>query len=227
MNKDIPKEAFLGQKSQDKWVVNEVFPGLTGGCFLDLAAANGILHSNTHVLETFLDWSGLCIEPNPTFFSELKVNRTCQLANIAISDKNEVVAFRIDNGQLGGVVAEDTDNSYSIRGDQLDTAEIIQLEAVNINDLLVKYNMPEYIEYFSLDVEGCEERVISTLNFEKYSFGCITVERPTPEVNRILLQKGYIFVKNYKYDSFYIHPKLQSNISLSCDLFSQIPPKDW
>jgi FkbM family methyltransferase len=225
--KKILERAFLGQKNQDRWVVNEVFPGLNGGCFLDLAAADGVLHSNTHVLEKQLGWSGLCIEPNLEFYAELQANRSCKMANVVISDKNEIVEFRVDNGQLGGIVAEDTDNNYKVRGNELDDAKIIRLNAVNINDLLAQHDMPHHIDYFSLDVEGCEERIISTLNFEQYSFGCITVERPTPEVNRLLQQNEYVFVKNYQFDSFYIHPKIQNERSLKCDLFEQIPSKDW
>jgi hypothetical protein len=87
--------------------------------------------------------------------------------------------------------------------------------------------VPNYIDYFSLDVEGCEERIISTLDFKKYEFGCITIERPTPKVNEIILANGYIFVKNFKFDTFYITPKIQETLNIKCDEFEQIPSKEW
>ncbi|MGB0238571.1 MAG: FkbM family methyltransferase [Cycloclasticus sp.] len=225
----IPISEFKGQKTQDQWVVSDVFKGKRDGCFLDLAAADGVLHSNTYVLEKQLNWQGLCVEPNPRFFEELKSNRNCHVANTVISDTASKLKFRVDNGQLGGVVAEDTDNNYDVRGSELtsESAEILELDAIDINSLLAQYKAPKHIDYFSLDVEGCEERIISTLDFNSYTFGCITIERPTPKVNEIVLANGYVFVKNFKFDSFYLHPDVQSEAQLKCDPFEQIPPKDW
>ena len=76
------------------------------GFFLDLAAADGITSSNTHILEKLFGWDGICIEPNPTFLQKLKKTRNCIIDGSVISDKREKVSFRIDNGQLGGIVAE-------------------------------------------------------------------------------------------------------------------------
>ena len=54
---------FKGQKGQDRWVILEALPWLRRGFFLDLAAADGLTHSNTHVLEKWFGWRGICIEP--------------------------------------------------------------------------------------------------------------------------------------------------------------------
>src|SRR5262245_43652313 len=63
---------FKGQKGQDRWVLMEVLRWQRGGFFLDLAAADGVTDSNTHVLERWFGWAGICIEPNPAFFAQLK-----------------------------------------------------------------------------------------------------------------------------------------------------------
>jgi hypothetical protein len=128
---------------------------------------------------------------------------------------------------LGGIIGDDTDNNYKIRGEQLLSAETITLDALPLNELLDRYNAPAKIDYFSLDVEGSEERVISSIDFEKYQFSCLTIERPTPKVNKILFENGYLFMKNHKYDSFYIHSSVASNRKLKFQPFEQIPPKDW
>jgi len=218
---------FKGQKGQDRWVILEVLPWKRRGFFLDLAAADGLTHSNTHVLEKWFGWSGICIEPNPRFFAELKGRRRCSLDNSVISDQRERLHFRIDNGQLGGVVADDTDNNTRVRGEQLSRADIVELQAWPLNEILDRHNAPRMIDYFSLDVEGCEERIVSTLDFRKYQFRCLTIERPTPRVNEILFENGYVFVKNDSFDSFYVHPSVLETRPILCQPFEQVPPKDW
>lgn len=197
------------------------------GFFLDLAAADGITHSNTYVLEKLFGWNGICIEPNPAFLKTLKKTRNCIVDGSVVSDKNESVMFRIDNGGLGGIVADDTDKNPRVRSEQLAKAEMVALDSVVLTDLLDRYDAPGVIDYFSLDVEGSEERIIRSLDFEKYKFNCITAERPTPKVNEILFKNGYVFVKNCRFDSFYVHSSLAGKRKFHCQTFEQIPPKDW
>ena len=218
---------FKGQKGQDKWVVFTVFPYKRRGFFLDLAAADGITHSNSYVLEKLFGWNGICVEPNPRFLEKLQERRSCIIDGSVVSNKREPVTFRIDNGQLGGIVAEDTDNSHETRGEQLETAEAKTYDAVLLNDILERHSAPEFIDYFSLDIEGSEERVIGSIDFGKYRFGCLTIERPTPRVNEILFQNDYLFVKNHENDSFYVHSSVQAERNINCQEFEQIPRKDW
>ncbi len=218
---------YKSQKGQDKWVINEIFNGKKEGFFLDLAAADGITHSNTYVLEKKYGWKGICIEPNPIFFDKLKELRKCFCEKVAISNKNETIKFRIDNGQLGGIVAEDTDNNEKIRGDQLKVATIIEIKATTLDVVLRKHKAPKTIDYFSSDGEGSEERIISSIDFDKYKFNCITIERPTKIVNDILFKNGYEFVKNFNFDSFYVHSDIKKKYNIKCDQFEQIPSKDW
>jgi len=204
-----------------------VLPLMEYGYFLDLAAADGITHSNTYVLEKHFGWGGLCIEPNPAFYRQLLQNRDCLADSSVVSDRREVLPFRVDNGQLGGIVADDTDNNASTRGEQMQNATIISLQTKTINEILVDNKVPEFIDYFSLDIEGSEERIISTLDFNSYQFKCITIERPTEKVNEALFDNGYIFVRNFKYDSFYVHPLVLKESNIVCEQFEQVPKKNW
>lgn len=226
-NKTIWHLIFKSQKKQDRWVIFKVLPFKKNGFFVDLAAADGITHSNTWAMEFFFNWKGICIEPNPYFFNKLKQNRQCILDDSVVNNKRELIKFRIDNGQLGGIVADDTDNNTQHRGEELLTAKFIEKRSKSLTDILDFHNAPLVIDYFSLDVEGSEERVVKGINFKKYIFKCITVERPTENVNNILFDNGYIFVKNYKYDSFYIHHSIKENVKIPFEEFSQVPQKNW
>ncbi len=218
---------YYGQKGQDKWVIEEVLSEKTNGFFLDTAATNGIEFNNTFILEKEYNWTGIAIEPNPYFYKPLVKNRNCITENIVISNNYEKVKMRIDNGGLSGIVADDTDNSMLVREKQLKSkkCEIIEIDAVLLQDILDKHNAPKEIDYWSLDIEGAEERVISSFDFSKYEFGCITIERPTPLCNKILQNAGYVFVKNFQFDSFYVHSKYSHNLQL--EPFEQIPKKEW
>ena len=150
--------------------------------------------------------------------SMVGINSVKQLQNSTVNNK-------LFETMLKGL--EDTDNSNRIRGEQLSNAEIVTFDTVLLNDLLEHYHAPNIIDYFSLDVEGSEERIISSLDFKRYKFRCLTIERPTPKVNEILFENGYLFVKNHKSDSFYIYPSLVGNRKFHCQPFEQVQQKKW
>ena len=227
MSEEKQNNFYKSQKGQDRWVLEEILPQKRNGFFLDLAAADGLTHSNSYTLEKEYNWTGICIEPNPVFFEQLRAHRDCVCIQAAISNQIEKVNFRVDNGQLGGIVADDLDNCERIRGEQLKTAEILSMTTRTLMDVLVENNAPAVIDYFSLDVEGAEERIVSSMDFNQYVFKTITIERPTPRVNEILFQNGYIFVKNFRFDSFYVHPDIKNQFDIACAPFEQIPPKNW
>ena len=45
--------------------------------------------------------------------------------------------------------------------------------------------------------------------------------------NKILKENGYVFIKNHKVDTFYLHETLQNKLLLKTDIFEQLPPKAW
>ena len=214
---------FKGQLGQDMWVIFRALPIKKKGFFLDLAAGDGVFLNNTYVLEKFFDWDGICIEPNPLFHKKLRKTRNCIIDDSIVNDKSEKVDFRIDNGLFGGIVADDTDNNYGIYGENMEQAEIITTTACTLTEVLDRHNAPKIIDYFSLDVEGCETRVIKGLDFNKYSFNCLTIERPTLEIHQIFLNNNYVFVKNNRYDAYYVHKTLLAKSKIRCKPFKQIP----
>jgi len=221
---------YYSQKEQDKWVIEEVFHGKRGGYFLDLAATDGIYLNNTFALETQYGWNGVCIEPNPFFFQRLNVNRQCARINKCIDEKPGEVEFVLFS-ELGGIIADDTDNNMAIRGKPIEDARskgaVIRLATVTLASMLDEVNAPSTIDFFSFDVEGAETRILRSFPFEKYRFLSLTVERPTAELNEILFSHGYKFVKNLSFDSFYVHESVEGVRQIKREPFAQVPPKDW
>lgn len=221
---------FAGQKGQDRWIVEEIFPGIRGGWFLDLAASDGVHLSNTLVLERDLDWQGLCIEPNPESVRKLRQNRNCAISNACVDETRRTVDF-LPNGELGGIIDDDTDNSRRVRGKLVDEnyaiGKVLTLQTVTLADILAHRQAPAIIEYFSFDVEGAETRILRKFPFDRWTFLAMTIERPTPELNALLFANGYLFVKNERFDSFYVHETLPNLERVARQPFEQIPPKYW
>ena len=221
---------YHGQKGQDRWIVEEVFPGKRGGFFVDLAATDGIKLSNTYVLEKRFGWTGIAIEPNPDSFALLRQNRSCICVNACIDGDFGKVEFLPNDGH-GGIVADDTDNSPAMRAGRIEewraAGRTLVLDAYPLAEILRLHAAPRAIDFFSLDVEGSETRILRTFPFDEYRFLAMCIERPTPELNALLFRHGYLFVRNVNFDTFYVHQSIFGATKLRLEPFEQIPPKDF
>ena len=61
-------------------------------------------------------------------------------------------------------------------------------KAVSIRTILLDFDVPNTIDYFSLDVEGAEERVINGFPFDSHKVYVFTIERPNQRVRKILFE---------------------------------------
>ena len=64
------------------------------GYFVDIGAADGVVGSNTFVLEKFYNWSGICVDPNPKLIEKLAGTRDCQICSLcAWSTSGKILDF--------------------------------------------------------------------------------------------------------------------------------------
>ena len=225
---------FISQKGQDEWVIRDIFDFKKAGFFVDLASTDGKKINNTYILEKNLGWNGICIEPNDMYHYDLKKNRNCFISHDIIDNRNnKIVKFRTDNGELSGIVDNDTDNNPTIRSTELKTAKIIKKITKTLEFILDKCDAPIIIDYLSLDVEGAEMRVLQNFPFNKYKFLALTIERPPPELEKILFKNGYIFVKKSRhngketFDTFYVHKTIPNFNNIKKEQYSPTPKKTW
>ena len=217
MVKLIPAEHFedplKSQKGQVRFlleiVFNYKFNGLKrNGYFVDLAAGQPIELSNTYFIEKYLNWDGLLIEGNPIFAKYLRAERRNKvLEEIVYSENNKEVKFRIDNGELGGLVGDEFDNNEKFRSDQLANSKIITCKSKTLDQILIENNAPREMDYLSLDIEGGEYEALKNFEFKRYKWKFLTVERPNLELDLLLDENGYIQVSHSagEGDTFYIH----------------------
>lgn len=193
---------YHSQFGQDRWVLEEVFPGVTDGYFVDIGSADGIRHSNSKALEE-AGWQGICVDPFPTNME----SRTCQLfQEVVYSSEGESVEFRTA-GPLGGI-----DRHIDVYRDRTSGARMVRFETTTIGSILQRANAPEFIHYLSIDTEGSEYEILSVFPFDQYTLGALSVEHNFVEerrqsVRRLLEVNGYRFVKALEVDDLYVRNK--------------------
>lgn len=169
---------YFSQFGQDKWVI-EKLGHKKNGYFVEAGATNGKDGSNSYGFETQLDWKGILCEPNPNYHKALFANRTAHIETDCLYDKTgQKVSFHC-GGIFGGVAQDFGDNHVPERHRQRSNGDKITVNTISLNDLLSKYKAPSFIDYISLDTEGSELKILSSLDFSKYKVNLFTIEHNT------------------------------------------------
>lgn len=189
--------SYMSQEGQDQLVLG-LLNQKSNGVFVEIGGSNGVTSSNSYVLEKKYGWSGLCIEANKRFYNHLIKNRNCKTVNCVAADIEKDVFFNND-GATGSI-----DKS----GEEMHAKPLAQI--------LTEQNMPEVIDYLSLDVEGFEEDVLYNFPFDKFKFRIMSIERPSDKLHQKVLDVGYemhmkIGEGDEWLDNIYIFPSLIEN----------------
>lgn len=167
---------YYSQIDQDRYYIEHVINGKRQGRFLDVGAHDGIQTSNTYALETYLDWTGVCIEANPALAELCKENRpksrTVQAA--VWSDEREVEFSLPHSGndflsRIDGIAH----NHNYFATDFLEST-VLKMRTQTLSSILG--DEPQHFDYFSLDVEGAELEALKGINWDVTSFSFIALE---------------------------------------------------
>ena len=187
------------------------------GYFIEIGASDGISLSNTYILEKNYGWTGICVEPIPSDFEKLQKNRSCLCYDYAVyNTSNLVLPFAIKNFNMCSGLVNTLDNEVVIndviynRDVNHDLNQIINVKTISFSDLLKKSDAPKFIEYLSIDTEGSELEILSSIDFNTYKFGMIDVEHNFVEPRRskireLLEKNNYIYNKENQFDDNYIY----------------------
>lgn len=179
---------WFSQARQDE-AITSLLKGKRNGYFVDLAANDATVLSNTYSLEQKFGWTGLCVEPNPMYWANLTY-RDCEVVAAIVGDQRmEEVYFRFDNGDHGGITGDKFDNSARFKRN----AE--PKYTVTLKEILQRFNAPKHIDYLSLDVEGAEEFIMKNFPLNDYTISLMTVERPKESLRALFEKNGFQFVK--------------------------------
>jgi FkbM family methyltransferase len=198
---------FHGQFGQDKHLITEIYKDKKCGFFIEAGAYDGIYDSNTYILEQNYNWTGICVEANPTLFQRLITQRKCVCFQNALYNQDDVNMDFIDTSLLDapGIGGLTITNSHK----HISDCPIIKVTTKRLETLLDSVKAPTFIEYLSLDTEGSEYDILKDFNFEKYKIGYMCIEHNFIEDNRqkmrnLLESKGYRFYRENNVDDDYI-----------------------
>jgi FkbM family methyltransferase len=134
---------------------------VSDGIYVELGAQNGFENSNTLFLERNLGYKGLLIEPAPNQFNLLTKNRSNNFCeNYAVHIENGTKMF-LGNNACGGLthtMAETHKNNWHKNQREY------MVHTIPIKNLFKKHNI-NYIDFFSIDVEGGEELVLKSMDW--------------------------------------------------------------
>ncbi len=195
------------QINQDKQVI-KFYNSKNNGYFLDIGAYDGKYLSNTYLLETSYNWSGICVEPILSSYNICKNNRPKSICinKAAFSKSGELLEFsEMDSGVYSGI----TDYIDCHKGG-IPNAKKYSVETISVDDLLKENNAPKFIEYMSIDTEGSELEILKSINFNEYTFGLIHlehnyVEPRRTEMRKLLESNGYKYLGENQWDDNYAH----------------------
>lgn len=193
-------DEFYGQFETDKYIAR-YFPSDYVGTCIEVGAAHGTVSSNTLYFEK-RGWKCLCIEPNPSMYSQLVRNRKIT-ANYAVSDYNQDdVDFNIvvlPNGDESAISGLELDyrllNSHTVIDQR-----VIKVNVRTLDSIIDEFNfVDDYLDFVSIDTEGTEQDVLEGFNINKYKPKLFVIENNFSDV--------YIqdYLRNYGYRIDLVH----------------------
>jgi len=211
--RSISFAAYHSQCGQDRFVYENYFKDYREGVFIDIGAHDGVSLSNTLFFEEELDWTGICIEPNPKVFPALKNNRKAICIQGSVSDEAGECPFLNISGpleMLSGLIGKfDFRHLERIHRDiafQGGSYEWIDVNCYLLNEILENQGI-SHVHFLSLDTEGGEFEILASLDFSRFQIDVITVEDNynDPRFIPFLSEKGFRFVQTLDQDLIFLN----------------------
>jgi hypothetical protein len=164
----------------------------TNGFFVECGALDGERSSNTLFFELERDWTGLLVEMDPYFYTQLLgKNRKAWSINACLSPEPYVTQLPFMESSFGTGRLSDNRNRGKL------------IPCFPLDALLAALNQTT-VDYFSLDVEGYELPILRTIPFDKLDIKVLSVEYihgkgSKEDYAKFMAQKGYLVHKDISF----------------------------
>jgi FkbM family methyltransferase len=187
------------------------------GNFIEIGATNGITLSNTYLLEKEFNWTGLLVEPAKIWHKDLFKNRTSKISKKCVfNSSGKLVDFNETKYRSLSTIDQ---FSFNDQWRDLRTeGKKYVVETITLNDLIFEHDLPDFIDYLSIDTEGSEFEILSKVDFQRYKFAVITCEHNftlnRDKIFNLLSKNGYlrVYEKYSQSDDWYVHESIKSTI---------------
>lgn len=209
MQSSIPVE-FKSQFGQDRYVLEHFFSDRRKGFFVEIGTVEGVDLSNTWYFEQALGWDGLLIDANPRYCEAATRQRRAQVINCALADHEGRMLF-LDAGYVGGLLRymppqQILEIEY-YEGPKLAPIGVSWVDTKRLDSVLAERGV-HHVDYLSIDVEGAEPQILSTIDFSKVRVHVMTVEAKGPAlqaIRAVLEPAGFNHVATLEADAVFIN----------------------
>lgn len=177
----------------------ELMNSQKNGTFIEVGAFDGVLTSNTKLLEECYGWTGVLIEPSEVQFAKLQANRPnsrCFRCALGSFEENETYAYGDFDGNL----------MSSLTG-RMERPAMVKVLIRSLQSILDECGL-NHINFFSLDTEGYEFNILKGIDFNKTTFDYLLIEVYAHQYDDIV---GFLDDKGYELVSCLTNYNLISN----------------
>jgi FkbM family methyltransferase len=179
--------------------------------YLDVGAHDPLKLSNSALFYQ-VGGRGVNVEPNPLLFQEFVRRRAKDVnLNVGIASGSGTLEFYVmDNPELS-TFSRSTADEYQTQG--IKVREVVPVPVLPINEILERYGTAGGFDVLSLDVEGAEEDILQSLDFDRFEPLALCVEtiafasgkRRVAEISKIVLPRGYFVCADTHINTIYFH----------------------
>jgi len=136
---------YHSQRGEDEWLMDNYSTLFSNGTYtyLDIGAADAEVNSNTRVLDSLPNWSGVCYEPNPVYDKSYAATGRNRIKKAVTPTHTGTIGFDFNGipeiGKIGG-------------------NDIVP--CISVKDLMQHW---KHFDLVSIDVEGMEYDIITEL----------------------------------------------------------------
>jgi FkbM family methyltransferase len=202
----MSENKFYAQFGEDK-ILYDFFDRKTDGVCVEVGGYDGITGSNTYFFEA-LGWKCLVVEPMPGYCKKIRDARTCEVAEIAASDKSGEVDFYVAVGAETLSTMEKNDEHFArIKSLSVQDVEKITVKTACLDDILIEHGII-IIDFLTIDVEGHEMSVLAGMSFDTIAPRIVIIENNSHgfdrQVNKFMRSKSYIRFKQTGCNDWYV-----------------------
>jgi FkbM family methyltransferase len=189
-----------------------------GGFYVEFGATNGLDLSNTYLLESKYQWSGILAEPGRNWHRDLAANRMATIDHRAVTSKTGDTRNFLE-AQEGEYSTLQEYSSMGLHQHTRSNAHQYLVETVSLNDLLQQHKSPRRIQLISIDTEGSELEILECFDFSRYQVELFFIEHNYSsnqvKIDNLLESKGF---KNFlpsvsQFDGWYINREIENRLT--------------
>lgn len=196
---------FYAQFGEDR-ILYDIFNQKQHGVCVEVGGYDGVTGSNTYFFEK-QGWKCLVVEPMPDFCKKIRATRSCDVVELAASEKKGNVVFHIAEGvETLSTIEKDAKHFERINKDGGTGIRKIQVKTDLLTNILLDRGINQ-VDFLTLDVEGHELLALKGLSFDRIQVRFLIIEDASfgedESVKNFLKEHSYVRFKRTGCNDWY------------------------